>query len=117
MQRYLKASDVTINQEEVQTIFKMRSRMTDVKTNFRGKYDSFECELCNEEDENQKHMIECREILKHKKTNIKPPDFDELFKGNFKKQLEIAQTFLESMKIKEKLKKKLERFCQSIWTM
>ena len=46
-------------------------------------------------------MIECREILKHKKTNIKPPDFDVLFKGNFKKQLEIAQTFLESMKIKE----------------
>ena len=27
MQRYLKASDVTINQEEVQTICKMRSRM------------------------------------------------------------------------------------------
>ena len=71
MQRYLKISDVKINQEEVQTIFKMRSRMTDVKTNFRGKYDNFECELCNEEDENQKHMIECREILKHKKTNIK----------------------------------------------
>ena len=46
-------------------------------------------------------MIECTEIFKHKKTNIKPPDYDDLFKGNLKKQLEIAKTFLENMKIKE----------------
>ena len=106
MQRYLKASDVKINQEEVQTIFKLRSRMTDVKINFRGKYDSFECEACNEEDEDQKHIIECREILKCKKNNMKPPDIDELFKGSLKKQLEVAQIFLENMDIKEKFKKK-----------
>ena len=65
----------------------MISRMIDEKTNWRGKYDSFECELCNEDDENQKHKIECIDILKHKKTNIKPQDFDELFKEKFKKQL------------------------------
>ena len=70
MQNYLKANKLNMSQELTQTIFKMRSRMTDVKTNFRGKYDNFECELCNEEDENQKHMIECRDIFKHKKTNI-----------------------------------------------
>ena len=87
-----------INQEEVQTIFKMRSRVTEVKTNFRGKYESFECDLCNKEDESKKHMIECTEILKHKKTNIKPPDYDD--------QLDIAKIFLENMKSKENLKEK-----------
>jgi hypothetical protein len=106
MQRYLKAGGFKINQEEVQTIFKMRNRVTEVKINFRGKYESFECGLCNKEDESQKHMIECTEILKHKKTNIKPPDYDDLFKGNVKNQLMIAKTFLENMKIKENLKEK-----------
>ena len=36
-----------INQEEVKTICKMRSRVTEVKTNFRGKYESFECVIYN----------------------------------------------------------------------
>ena len=48
MQKYLKSNGLKMNQEEVQTIFKLRSRMTNVKTNFRGKYDNFECELCNQ---------------------------------------------------------------------
>ena len=51
MQKYLKSNGLKMNQEEVQTIFKMRSRMTSVKTIFIGKY---ECDLCNEEDEIQK---------------------------------------------------------------
>jgi hypothetical protein len=50
MQRFLKAGGFNINQEEVQTIFKMRRRVTEVKTNFRGKYESFECDLCIKED-------------------------------------------------------------------
>ena len=37
---------------------------------------------------------------------MKPPDIDELFKGSLKKQLEVAQIFLENMDIKEKFKKK-----------
>ena len=47
MQRYFKAGGFKINQEEVKTIFKIRSRVPEVKTNFRGKYESFECVLCN----------------------------------------------------------------------
>ena len=106
MQKYLKSNGLKMNQEEVQTIFKLRSRMTNVKTNFRGKYDNFECELCNEEDENQKHMLECKEIMKKIKVEVKIPEYDELFKGNVRKQLEIAKAFLENMKIKEDLNKK-----------
>ena len=37
MQNYLKASRVKATQNEIETIFKMRSRMADVKLNFRGK--------------------------------------------------------------------------------
>ena len=37
MQKYLKSNGLKMNQEEVKTMFKMRSRMTSVKTNFQRK--------------------------------------------------------------------------------
>ena len=40
------------------------------------------------------------------KATMEIPEYDELFKGNVKKQLEIAKAFLENMKIKEDLNKK-----------
>ena len=38
-------------------IFKMRSRMTDVKMNFRNKNETLECDLCKNEDESQRHIL------------------------------------------------------------
>ena len=43
MQNYLKPSRVMITQNEIQTIFKLRSRVTDVKQNFKAKYENLEC--------------------------------------------------------------------------
>ena len=58
MQNYLKANKLKTSQELVQTVFKMRSRMEEVKINFRGKYENLECEVCNEVEESQEHIIE-----------------------------------------------------------
>ena len=65
MQNYLKAND--ISQEEVLMIFKMRSRMADVKTIFRNKNETLDCDLCKNENESQRHILECKEILKRNK--------------------------------------------------
>ena len=64
IKRYLKANKMKINQDEAITIFKMRSRISNVKVNFRGKYESFQCDVCEEEDENQEHLMKCKEIKK-----------------------------------------------------
>ena len=32
----------------------MRNRVTDVKSNFKGKYESLKCDLCTIDDETQK---------------------------------------------------------------
>ena len=40
----------------------MRSRVTNVKLNFRGKFENFECRACNKEEESQKHVYECEKI-------------------------------------------------------
>ena len=62
MQSYLKSSKLKIRSEEARTIFKLRSRMADVKTNYKGKYKSFECDLCKEGEESQEHLMKCKEI-------------------------------------------------------
>ena len=70
MQNYLKSNEKRIKLEEAQEIFKMRSRMSAVKTNFRGKYENFECNICStKEYETQQHIIECKEINKRKTKN------------------------------------------------
>ena len=67
MQGYLKPNKIKMKIEEAQEIFRMRSRVTDLKTNFKGKYESFECDVCKIDDETQKHIIECKEIINEKR--------------------------------------------------
>ena len=55
--------------EEIQTIFKLMCRVTELKTNLKGIYDSYECSLCGEEEETQAHILECPEIEKNNEDN------------------------------------------------
>ena len=82
----------------------MRSRVTDVKTKFKSKYESFECEACKIEEETQKHIIECTEINKGKNEYKKLPEYEELYKRNVKNQILIVRHFLENMKRRKKVK-------------
>ena len=87
-----------------QDYMKMRCRTTDVKTNFKSKYESFECEACKIEEETQKHIIECSEINKGKKEYEKLPDYEELYKRNVRNQVLIVRHFLENIKMRKKVK-------------
>ena len=77
MQNYLKPSRVKSTQNEIETIFKMRSRITDVKLNFRRKYENLDCRACNQEEESQIHLYECLEILKNKQLKTKMMKYDD----------------------------------------
>ena len=100
MQKYLKACNIKIKQEEAQEIFRLRSRVSNVKTNFKANYDTFECEACFEE-ESQKHILQCK-ILNEKHENV--PEYEEIFDGNVKLKVEIAKRFLRNIRRREKLK-------------
>ena len=106
MQRYLKANQLNVKQADAQMIFSLRSRMTEVKTNYRGSYETFECEICKTNEESQMHITECKEIIKWREEYRKPPEYSKLFDGTVKAQLDIAKDFKENMKIKENLSKK-----------
>ena len=103
MQNYLKPSRVMITQNEIQTIFKLRSRVTDVKQNFKAKYENLECRNCKVEEESQHHVYECWEIIKNKKDKTKMIEFDKIFGENSKYQAEIARNFLEILEIRRKI--------------
>ena len=104
MQKYFKKCNIKITQDEVQEIFKLRSRVSDVKTNYKGKYESFQCEACQHiefEEESQKHIMICK-ILNENKENI--PEYEGIYYGNVEMKVKIAKHFLERIKTREKLK-------------
>ena len=104
MQNYLKPSRVKINQNEIQTIFKLRSRVIDVKQNFRGKYENLECRSCKSEEESQKHVYEYWKIKENNENKRKMIEYENIFGENSKNQAEIAKNFLEILEIREKFK-------------
>ena len=104
MQPYLLPNELNASKEEIQLIFKMRCRVTHVKTNLKGLYDTYECGVCLKEDETQEHIYKCTEILKLKEINDdKMPEYEKIMVGTTKEQIEIAKIFKENMKIHEKI--------------
>ena len=56
---------------EASAIFKARTRMIDVKNNFRGKYNDTKCRKCDAETETQEHILEeCPGIHKDNSTKV-----------------------------------------------
>jgi len=58
-----------LTRTEASTIFKARTRMLDVKNNYRGKYNDTKCRKCDAETETQEHILEeCPGIHKDNST-------------------------------------------------
>jgi Zn finger protein HypA/HybF involved in hydrogenase expression len=57
---------------EASAIFKARTRMLDVKNNYRDKYNDTKCRKCDAETETQEHILEeCPGIHKDNSTKVK----------------------------------------------
>jgi hypothetical protein len=68
MQRYFMANQMKISNEEIQLIFKLMCRVTELKSNLKGNYDSHECEVCEKEEETQEHILKCTKKVNMKKS-------------------------------------------------
>ena len=58
IQGYLKSYSILSNKEK-QLLFKFRTRMAEVKNNFRNMFDNQCCTLCKENNEDQYHLLNC----------------------------------------------------------
>ena len=47
---------------EVQTLFKIRNNMVEVKDNFKSSYDNEWCRLCMVSRETQSHLLDCIKV-------------------------------------------------------
>ena len=101
MQKYLQPNTTNIKKEEAQLIFMLRCRVTNVKTNLKGKYDSLCCRACKISDESQKHIIEECKILNKDEQNI---EYEKLFNGTVQEKLKIARKFQKNYEKLEEMK-------------
>ena len=108
MQKYLMPNDMKLKIEECQDIFKLRSKVTEAKMNQKNRYENYECEVCGQFDENQEHVLTCKTILNmHKQEEeSETPEYEKLFNGSVKEQVQITKLFTKNMKIIEDIRRK-----------
>ena len=104
MRRYFLPSEANASIEEIQLIFKLRCRVTKTKTNFKGLYDTYACDLCGEDDESQAHILVCKKITNMNKSDL--PEYDKIFEGTISEQVKIAKLFKQNMKIRDNMLEK-----------
>ena len=103
MRKYLQPNKIRMRKEEAQLIFKLRCRMTQIKVNLKGKYDTLECDACGKEEETQEHILVCEELNKDK--DNQEFNYENLFNGTVTEQVKIAKRFEGNLKILENIKK------------
>jgi hypothetical protein len=110
MQDYLMANNMKLRKEECQQIFKLRSKVAEVKVDMKNNYESYECEACDYEEESQEHVLQCKEItriLKEDNEEIKNLyEYEKIMNGNLKEKAWIAKTFYERFKVIESIRRK-----------
>ena len=64
----------TPTRNAVSTIFKARTRMLDVKANYKNKYQDLQCRLCGKEDKTQERILAKCEKTKQTKHQVPTED-------------------------------------------
>ena len=89
-----------LSREQISIIFKTRTRMIDVKNNFRSKYTDIICRGCGQDNETQEHVLEtCTKIHPNDDHKV---SIDEIFTEDTNILTKTAE------KIREVMKKLLE---------
>ena len=107
LQDYFLPTNQKITKEEARYIFKMRTKMINLKPNYKGKNNSSQCSICNNGDETQEHLYnDCNEIIKGENNkNQETPDYNSIIVGNVTEKLKVARIFMQKMEVHNKLAK------------
>ena len=107
MEKYLKPNSEKMTREEIKLIFKMWCKVTETKNNFKGLHDTYECDACDNENETQEHIIQCKvlNILNIENTEKELPKYEKLLNGKVHEQIQIARIFKQNMDIKDQIAK------------
>ena len=111
LQDYLKPNN-SLSIKEKCFIFSARSRMIDVKCNFKLGLKSLKCRKCGIDDEDQKHLLQCPSLLD---SDIVPsnniPKYEDLFCANSSKIEIIGKVLLQKYKVLQSPNTKNNTMC------
>ena len=105
IQEYLQPQNI----ENIQTakfLFEARTRMVDVKTNFKNKYpkNELKCPFKCDADDTQMHLLECEKLETN--TLVKEmPKYQDIFSTNTEKQNKVARMLEGRFQMRKKLMK------------
>ena len=99
MQEYLLPNQTSTRMAKL--IFHARSRMLDLKCNFKNRYRDFLCPTGCGLDDTQQHLIDC-EKLSDSTLVSKLPEYDDLFSKDVKKILNFATILKARVLAREK---------------
>ena len=101
LEEYL--SSTNLSTEEKQTLFKFRTRMVDVKSNFKMQYgQNLSCYFCLETD-TQSHLLLCKPITNG--IDMQSTEYDHIFQ-DISKQEKIAKILNKILKQRNTLLEK-----------
>ena len=82
-------------------LFQLRTRMINVKDNFKHGHVDLVCPLCMTYNDTQQHLLECQSILKDASSLVDPGmKYAELFVKEVRKQVLLTRVFRANMKIR-----------------
>ena len=102
-QKYLLSNELNLNEKSL--LFKLRTRMTNVRSNFSSKYENINCNICGgQEPQTDYHLLECPKIIHlcSKLDNDNETEYQDIF-DNIDSQVRAVKLFESVFKTKEKL--------------
>ena len=103
MASYLKPNQISI--QEAKFLFTLRSRMLDIKCNYRGKYSDVICPSCKQDDDTQQYLLVCSSLNMDGVVAGSLPDYNDLFSENLSKQVQLSSILKACYDKRIKLKK------------
>ena len=103
LQSYFKSSSVV--PDDIRDLFKFRTRMSNVKNNFKSKFkNNLTCPLSGcDEIENDIHLANCKIINSKRSVINEDIDYFDLFRNNVDEQFDITCYLSEGEKIRDEL--------------
>ena len=93
MQPYLRPNKF-LSIKEKAFIFSARTRMLELKCNFKSNKTSLNCRKCDFKEENQKHLLQCPELEQTTISLIDTPCYEDLFNSNVENVSVIGLTLM-----------------------